>query len=83
MTKRVQMAYAVPRLRSSQPPAAQFPQGTLLTVEDVARYLQFTPETVRAMVRRGELPAIKVSRRWRFQKEKIDAWLQTRAGVTP
>jgi len=55
----------------------------LLTVEDVAHYLQFTPETVRAMVRRGELPAIKVSRQWRFQQEKIEAWIQTQRGVTP
>ena len=53
-------------------------ESRLLTVEDVAHYLQFTPETVRSMVRRGELPAIKVGRRWRFRKEKIEAWIQTR-----
>jgi len=83
VTKRVQKAYPVPRQRTGQRPAALFPERALLTVEDVARYLQFTPETVRAMVRRGELPAIKVSRQWRFQQEKIEAWIQTQRGVTP
>jgi excisionase family DNA binding protein len=44
---------------------------TLWTVEDVASYLKLQPETIRAMARRGELPAIKLGKVWRFQKTAI------------
>ncbi len=43
----------------------------LWTVEDVAGYLQLQPETIRSMARRGELPAIKLGKVWRFQKSAI------------
>lgn len=37
------------------------------------------PETVRAMARRGEIPAMKVGRSrgspYRFRRSSIDAWL--------
>jgi excisionase family DNA binding protein len=50
----------------------------LWTVKDVARYLSFRPETIREMARRGELPAVKLNRVWRFSKEKLDVWLEDR-----
>jgi len=43
----------------------------LWTVRDVANYLSLTPETVRAMARRGELPALKIGKVWRFKKTMI------------
>jgi excisionase family DNA binding protein len=47
----------------------------LWTVEDVATYLQLQPETIRSMARRGELPALKIGKVWRFQKHAIHAML--------
>ena len=43
----------------------------LWTVEDVACYLKLQPETIRAMARRGKLPALKIGKVWRFQKNAI------------
>jgi excisionase family DNA binding protein len=43
----------------------------LWTVADVARYLSLKKETVRGMVRRGELPGMKVGRVWRFKPDSI------------
>ena len=43
----------------------------LWTVADVARYLRLKTETVRGMVRRGELPGMKVGRVWRFKPDSI------------
>jgi excisionase family DNA binding protein len=43
----------------------------LWTVEDVADYLKLQPETIRSMARRGELPALKIGKVWRFQKHAI------------
>jgi excisionase family DNA binding protein len=48
----------------------------LLTVEEVARYLRLQPGTVRGMARRGELPVVKVGRRWRFKRSQIESWLR-------
>ena len=47
------------------------PADSLWTVEDVAIYLKLQPETIRSMARRGELPAIKIGKVWRFQKNAI------------
>jgi len=47
----------------------------LWTVEDVAGYLQLQPDTIRSMARRGELPAIKIGKVWRFQKSAISQML--------
>jgi excisionase family DNA binding protein len=51
------------------------PNDPLWTVEDVAAYLQLQPETIRSMARRGELPALKIGKVWRFQKQSIQAML--------
>jgi len=47
----------------------------LWTVEDVATYLKMQPETIRSMARRGELPALKIGKVWRFQKHAIHEML--------
>ncbi len=43
----------------------------LWTVTDVAYYLRIKPETVRALTRRGNLPAIKIGKVWRYDPNKI------------
>jgi excisionase family DNA binding protein len=47
----------------------------LLTPEDVAELLQVDRETIYRMARRGDLPAIKVARHWRFRAARIERWL--------
>jgi excisionase family DNA binding protein len=47
----------------------------LWTVEDVAAFLKLQPETIRSMARRGELPALKIGKVWRFQKNAIHEML--------
>ena len=48
----------------------------LWTVHEVSQYLRLKPETVRAMVRRRKIPAIKIGRVWRFKRELIAEWIQ-------
>jgi excisionase family DNA binding protein len=47
----------------------------LWTVEDVAVFLKLQPETIRSMARRGELPAVKLGKVWRFKKGAIHAMM--------
>ncbi|MGA7677891.1 MAG: helix-turn-helix domain-containing protein [Dehalococcoidia bacterium] len=47
----------------------------LLTTKEVARYLKLRPETVLRKVKKGEIPAIKIGGRFRFDTNQIDKWL--------
>jgi excisionase family DNA binding protein len=47
-----------------------------LTPEDVAGLLQIDRETVYRMARRGDLPAFKVSSRWRFLPSRLQRWME-------
>jgi excisionase family DNA binding protein len=47
-----------------------------MTPEDVAVLLQIDRETVYRMARRGELPAFKVSNRWRFLPSHLQRWME-------
>ncbi|MFA6971800.1 MAG: helix-turn-helix domain-containing protein [Gallionella sp.] len=50
---------------------------TLMTVANLAEYLQLDEQTVYKKVEAGELPAIKVGGVYRFRKPDIDRWLDT------
>ena len=49
-----------------------------LTTEEVLDYLQVNVRTIYRMVKRGEIPAYRVGRQWRFRKRDIEAWLAKR-----
>jgi excisionase family DNA binding protein len=52
-------------------------QPRLLTLEDVATYLSVSVAQVYALVRSGELPAVKLGGRgvWRVDKRELDAYI--------
>lgn len=47
----------------------------LLTLEEVAKYLNVDRFTVYRLLAQKELPAFKVGNQWRFKREMIEAWL--------
>jgi excisionase family DNA binding protein len=51
------------------------PEDQVLTVDEVAEYLKLNKQTVMRMAARGDLPAAKVGRHWRFRKNYLDAML--------
>lgn len=59
----------------TQPAAAARTFPEVMTVEDLAAYLQVSRKAVYKMAQAGELPAAKVGDQWRFQKALIDRWL--------
>jgi len=50
------------------------------TPEEVAMLLHIDRETVYRMARRGELPAFKVSSRWRFLTSRLQRWMEEQEG---
>ena len=51
----------------------------IMNVGEVARYLGVVPDTIYRKARRGEIPAVKVGKVWRFPKETLDNWLNDSA----
>lgn len=48
----------------------------VMTVEDLAAYLQVSPKSVYKLTTAGDLPAARVAGQWRFFKPVIDRWLK-------
>ena len=48
----------------------------IMTIEELAVYLQLHPLTVRSLARAGELPTFKVGRQWRVKRDMLDGWLE-------
>ena len=46
----------------------------IMTVEDVAEYLQVHPSTIYRLLKRKRIPAFKLGSDWRFNRESIDHW---------
>jgi excisionase family DNA binding protein len=49
----------------------------LMTVQQLADYLQMSADKVYDMVKKREVPAIRIRQQWRFDQREIDAWLKT------
>ena len=49
--------------------------ATYLTVSEVSAYLKLPEETVYKYARTGRMPASKVGRYWRFERSRIDDWV--------
>lgn len=50
----------------------------LMSVEQVAKYLQLNRSTVYDWAQKGKLPAIKLGQIWRFRRTELDAWLEAK-----
>jgi excisionase family DNA binding protein len=48
----------------------------LLTVKQVAEYLQLKESTVYSWAQDKKVPAFKIGRTWRFNRALLDKWLE-------
>jgi excisionase family DNA binding protein len=54
-----------------------------LTLDELATYLKRGRSTLYRMAQRGELPASKIGRTWRFERGAIDEWLRQQSPKLP
>ncbi|MFA5315896.1 MAG: response regulator [Dehalococcoidales bacterium] len=47
----------------------------LMTLEEVANYLRVNEKTIYRLLNEDDIPAMKVGRQWRFDRETIYKWL--------
>lgn len=52
----------------------------MMTIDDLAAYLQIAKSTLYKLAQEGKVPGQKVGRHWRFSKDAIDRWLEAPAG---
>jgi excisionase family DNA binding protein len=48
----------------------------ILTPEEAAGYLKFTVKQLIRLARRGEIPAKRMGREWRFKASEIKKWFE-------
>jgi excisionase family DNA binding protein len=53
----------------------------MMTTKELAKYLQLHEITVCKYAAEGKIPAIRIGRVWRFDKDAIDKWIGE--GTTP
>ncbi len=52
-------------------------QGKWLSIEDAADYLGIGKTVLYTLARENRIPASKVGKKWTFDKDKLDAWVQS------
>lgn len=52
----------------------------ILTLKEISKYLRLSPDTVYKMAHEDKIPALKIGKKWRFRKERIDKWLREQEG---
>lgn len=58
-------------------PMSSEPQQ-VMTIDELAEYLQIAKSTLYKLAQEGKVPGQKVGKHWRFRKEAIDRWLDDR-----
>jgi excisionase family DNA binding protein len=49
----------------------------IMTIEEVAKYLKMTPQTVYKWAQEDQIPGTKLGKEWRFRKAILDEWIDT------
>ena len=50
--------------------------SSMMTVEELAKYLKMKTVTIYKHAQEGKIPGFKVGSKWRFKKETIDEWIK-------
>jgi len=50
----------------------------LLTTKEASQALKIHPKVLERMAKRGEVPALKIGKFWRYRATTLDAWINSR-----
>ncbi len=51
-------------------------RGQIMTLNEVAKYLNIHVMTLYKLTREGRVPAAKIGGQWRFKRDVLDEWLE-------
>jgi len=55
----------------------------IMTLREVAKYLGLHAMTVYKLTREGRVPAAKIGGQWRFKRDVLDQWLESKMHQPP
>jgi excisionase family DNA binding protein len=58
------------------------PESDVMTVGEVAGYLNCHYSTIYRLLGNAALPAFRLGRAWRFRRAAIETWIKERSGVS-
>jgi excisionase family DNA binding protein len=47
------------------------------SIEEIAQHIQVHRDTIRIWIKKGEIPAHKIGKQWRFKISEIDEWVSS------
>ncbi len=47
-----------------------------MTVKEIAEYLKLSSDLIYRLAQQGKIPVSKVGNRWRFNKDRVDQWME-------
>jgi excisionase family DNA binding protein len=50
----------------------------MMTLKEIAERLSVTPQTIRRLAIAGEIPTIRIGRRWRAKRDLFEQWIRER-----
>ena len=53
----------------------------VLNLEEACQYLRIAKPTLYKYIRKGQIPAFKMGRVWRFHKESLEQWVRDRVQI--
>jgi excisionase family DNA binding protein len=66
--------------REEKPVERRRERTQIMTPKEAAKYLGFHLVTIYRLLKKREIPAVKIGGQWRFKKDILDAWLVDRMG---
>lgn len=54
----------------------------IMTIKQVAEYLKVSPRSIYKLVKDSAIPTFRIMNMWRFEKSKIDHWINEKNGIT-
>lgn len=49
-----------------------------LTLDELTEYLKLSKSHLYRMTQNGDIPASKIGRQWRFNRDEIDDWMKSK-----
>ncbi len=53
----------------------------IMTIKQVAEYLRVSPRSIYKLVKDGSIPTFRIMNMWRFERSKIDLWINGKNGI--
>jgi PTS system nitrogen regulatory IIA component len=58
-------------------------ESEIMTIKDVSKYLKMNERTVYKLIQAGQIPAARLGKQWRLDKQKLNEWIGFKMAEMP